>query len=373
MAPRIVLALPAPRRSACPRPPAPHTAPRSSGSTNSADDRVAVVAAAVLLLLDRRRCCARARKPCSRLRPSSVSRNRCSASARATQPDQIVLVAHRERGSDQVVPHALLAQMHLQAVGEEADQLAVERRRARLRTARRSLPGAAATRPQRQPQAILEDQPDDARARRGAARTGPWSRSGGCRRRRSRPACRACRPAPRRRSRAPSGSVVGALGRVVLADGVSHRGGLALRRGIVAAHDALQLGELADHAGDEIGLGQQRRALGRRPVGARHVAARARRSAPPAARTRCALRAELGVEHHARPAPAGGSRARPCGPGPRRTRRPTAGRAARARCRRRWPRRRRWPPCWRRGRTRRASAPSDRAQRQSISGWCAWS
>ena len=37
---------------------------------------------------------------------------------------------------------------------------------------------------------------------------------------------------------------------------------LALRAGVIAAHQALQLREFADHTGDKIGLAQTRRALG---------------------------------------------------------------------------------------------------------------
>ena len=36
---------------------------------------------------------------------------------------------------------------------------------------------------------------------------------------------------------------------------------LAIMAGVIAAHDALQLRELADHAGDEVGLGKLRRAV----------------------------------------------------------------------------------------------------------------
>jgi hypothetical protein len=43
---------------------------------------------------------------------------------------------------------------------------------------------------------------------------------------------------------------------VVVADGVGDFGGQALGAGVVAAHQALQLGELADHLGDEVGLGE---------------------------------------------------------------------------------------------------------------------
>ena len=47
-------------------------------------------------------------------------------------------------------------------------------------------------------------------------------------------------------------------------------GVLALRARIVAAHQPLQLGELAHHLGDEIGLAQRRRALDKKRVGADH-------------------------------------------------------------------------------------------------------
>ena len=69
---------------------------------------------------------------------------------------------------------------------------------------------------------------------------------------------------------------------------------LALGAGVVVAHQALQLGELADHLGQEIGLGEPRRALRLLDVGAdqrRQLAAsRSMRS------MRSALRAELLVE-----------------------------------------------------------------------------
>jgi ABC-type uncharacterized transport system permease subunit len=49
---------------------------------------------------------------------------------------------------------------------------------------------------------------------------------------------------------------------VVIADRLGDRRSFALRGGVIAAHQPLKFGELADHAGDEIGLGQSRRALG---------------------------------------------------------------------------------------------------------------
>ena len=58
---------------------------------------------------------------------------------------------------------------------------------------------------------------------------------------------------------------------------------LALRQRVVAAHQALQFGEFADHLGEQIGLGEHRRALGlvrhrRRPAGASSRASRSMRS-----------------------------------------------------------------------------------------------
>ena len=51
-------------------------------------------------------------------------------------------------------------------------------------------------------------------------------------------------------------------------NGVGDRGVLFLIERVIAAHHPLQLGELADHEADEIGLGQDRRALGKIGIGA---------------------------------------------------------------------------------------------------------
>ena len=48
----------------------------------------------------------------------------------------------------------------------------------------------------------------------------------------------------------------------MIANGVRDSLRLALRFGEIAADHALKLGELADHASDEVGLGQPRSALG---------------------------------------------------------------------------------------------------------------
>ncbi len=60
--------------------------------------------------------------PVSRLAPSSVSRN---LPERLDAPDdhQEVVAAEREHGIDQIVPRALLAEMHLEPVGEEGEKI----------------------------------------------------------------------------------------------------------------------------------------------------------------------------------------------------------------------------------------------------------
>ena len=65
------------------------------------------------------------RKAVRRLRPSSTVEEALQGFGACGKAEEIVLVAYRERRRDQIVPHALLAQMHLQPVGEEGDQLAV--------------------------------------------------------------------------------------------------------------------------------------------------------------------------------------------------------------------------------------------------------
>ena len=55
---------------------------------------------------------------------------------------------------------------------------------------------------------------------------------------------------------------------VVLLDGAGDVGRLAVVLSVVAPHQALKLGELADHLGAQIGLGQPRRALDMRAVDA---------------------------------------------------------------------------------------------------------
>ena len=58
---------------------------------------------------------------------------------------------------------------------------------------------------------------------------------------------------------------------IVLLDRVGHARILAVGERVVAPHDALKLGEFADHAGDQIGLRKQRGAVGKQRIGTDHL------------------------------------------------------------------------------------------------------
>ena len=74
------------------------------------------------------------------LRRPRVARNACSASTRASRRTRSSSSPSGEHRVDQVVPHALLAQLHLQAVGEEGEQVRsrLRRRACRSRSAART-------------------------------------------------------------------------------------------------------------------------------------------------------------------------------------------------------------------------------------------
>ncbi len=65
--------------------------------------------------------------------------------------------------------------------------------------------------------------------------------------------------------------IVRPLRPVVILDGVGDRFVLVLRLGVIAAHQALQFWEFADHFGQQVGLAQKRRAFGLGAVGADRV------------------------------------------------------------------------------------------------------
>ena len=80
----------------------------------------------------------------------------------------------------------------------------------------------------------------------------------------------------------------------MIADGVGDFRVDALIKRIVAAHEALQFGEFADHAGDQIGLGEARRAFGLLDIGANGLGDLTGQR--PDALDAFALAAKLGVE-----------------------------------------------------------------------------
>ena len=161
--------------------------------------------------------------------------------------------------------------------------------------------------------------------------------------------------------------VAGKARLVVVLDGEGDVVGQAIMQRVIAAHDALQFGELAHHVGEQVGLGQQRGLVGlQRQRFAAELAGRWRGQSPA---TRChalALGAELVVIDHLGQPRARAIPASSCGPGRRRTwRRPGAG-APRARCRRSR-RTHRQARCWRRSGTGWSACPP-RPAAENISG-----
>ena len=60
--------------------------------------------------------------PVSRLAPSSVLQELAQRLDALDDQRQVVLAAEREHRIDQIVPRTLVAQMHLEPVGEEGEQ-----------------------------------------------------------------------------------------------------------------------------------------------------------------------------------------------------------------------------------------------------------
>ena len=65
--------------------------------------------------------------PASRFLPSSVSREFAERFDAADHHQEIVLAAEREHGIDEIVTRALVAELDLQAVGEEGEKIATQR------------------------------------------------------------------------------------------------------------------------------------------------------------------------------------------------------------------------------------------------------
>ncbi len=157
------------------------------------------------------------------------------------QADKVVLAAKREDRVDQVVADTCLALLDLEAVGEEVEEVAL---------------GNAETKV-----VVLYDA--DNTQRRTTKCEGVF-RSGGLLIDREETAQRIqlVRQAHRHRHRCGRNVVALPDRLVVIADRVGDGIGQALGAGVVAAHQALQFGKLADHLGDQIGLGEPRRLFG---------------------------------------------------------------------------------------------------------------
>ena len=65
--------------------------------------------------------------PASRLAPSSVLQELAQRLDPLDDQRQVVLPAEREHRIDQIVPRPLLAQMHLEPVGEEGEEVGANR------------------------------------------------------------------------------------------------------------------------------------------------------------------------------------------------------------------------------------------------------
>ena len=206
---------------------------------------------------------------------------------RRTIITQIVLAFEREHGIDQIVPRALLAQLDFQAVGEEG--------RADLGRPRSARACGEHLTAARNANLVVEHEPDHAQRR--ATQRIRVLRSGRLLVDRPEAGEHVDLVGERDRDRHRIGrhQIVRPLRLVVILDGVRDRFVLALRLRVVAAHQALHFGKLADHFGQQIGLAELRRAFGLGDIGAddRRKMAGKRDDA----RDPLGLGAELLVEH----------------------------------------------------------------------------
>ena len=205
------------------------------------------------------------------------------------QPDEIVLSAEGENRIDQIVPDTRLALLDLQAIGQEIGHGRERRssggsvgvKRVIRHVGADAKIGDGAKRsvdrfPKADPQAVPRDQlkqaqggaPKGERILRARGRhVGEEEVDQGV---------ELVGNADRNRHRRGRDVIALPDRLVMVADRVGDFVGLALGAGKVAADDALELGELADQAGDQIGLGEARGAFGeigqgRHPGGGRDL------------------------------------------------------------------------------------------------------
>ncbi len=197
----------------------------------------------------------------------------------AARDRQEIVGARRQHGVDQVVAGAHVAQVHLEAIMEEGEEVRVPD-----------------DRQQRQAGVLFQQHADDAEG--GAAQRIGVLRAG-----------RLLVDGPEADQRvelvgerhgeadlAGRHAVRRALRLVVVLDGLGDGGVLALEGGVFAAHDALELGEFADGLRAQVSLGEHHGAVDERGIGAGDLRQFSGERAD--ARDALALRAELGVEGH---------------------------------------------------------------------------
>ena len=237
--------------------------------------------------------------PASRFLPSSVVEELAQRLDAANDQHEVVLAIQCEHRIDEIVPRALLAQLHFQTVGEEREQV----RRQLLSINKRSRRSGRAQflerrfNQTRQPRAklVIENQPDNAQ-RRPAQRIRVLA-AGRLLVDRPEADQRVDLVGERDRDRHWIGrhEIIRALRPVVILAGVGDGFVLALRLGVVLPHQALQLGEFADDFGQEVGLAQPRGALSLGDIGVDDPGDVTRQRLNP--RDALGLRAELLVEH----------------------------------------------------------------------------
>ena len=191
------------------------------------------------------------------------------------EANEVVLAAEREHGVDQVVADAGLALLDLEAVGEEGGQCIEDATHCptmfivgmishAMRDVLSRKPRQSAADPlvQAQSQVVARQQLQHA-----DCRSAQCERVLGTSRRhfgeeKSDERIQLVRQTHRHRRRRGRHLVALPDRLVVVADGGDDAGVFLLGGGVIAAHHALELGELADHAGDEIGLAEPRGAFG---------------------------------------------------------------------------------------------------------------
>ncbi len=165
--------------------------------------------------------------------------SRRTASTRAQQPCQIVVVPTASTAASTSCRAPSRAQLHAQPFGDEGQQVIDGQRR--WQPCRQRIEQF----PSWQAQPVLQNDADDAERRAAQRVTDRPSRSASRRWRRIRPACRSCRRARRRwRPDAAGTASAGPFGCVMVADRLGDGGVLAVMQRVIAAHDALQFREI---------------------------------------------------------------------------------------------------------------------------------